>query len=79
MDEDMARRFHKRFAVEEELWRSDDHEGHLVIAGSFSIGRSGLPQLIEITLMPVTREWLPYEGSTIAAWSRRRWKSGVVS
>lgn len=83
MDEDMARRFHKRFAVEEELWRSDDHEGHLVIAGSFSIGRSGLPQLIEITVMPVTREWLPYEGLddralvTKAVEERRRFVKGM--
>lgn len=62
MDDDMARRFHKRFAIEEELWRSDPEESHLVIAASFSIGASGLPQLFEITVMPVTREWLPYEG-----------------
>jgi len=61
MDEDMARRFHKRFAVEEELWRADPQESHLVIAASFSIGSSGLPQLFEITVMPVTREWIPYE------------------
>lgn len=61
MDHDMARRFHKRFAVEEELWRAEADESHLVIAASFSIGPSGLPQLFEITVMPVTREWLPYE------------------
>lgn len=62
VDADMARRFHKRFAVEEELWRSDEQDGHLMIAASFSISPSGLPQLIETALMPVTREWLPYEG-----------------
>jgi len=61
MDEEMARRFHKRFAVEEELWRSDDGEGHLVMAASFSIGQSGLPQLYEIAVMPVTQSWMPYE------------------
>jgi hypothetical protein len=61
MDEDMARRFHKRFAVEEELWRSDGGGGHLVMSATFSIGASGLPQLFEIAVMPVTREWMPYE------------------
>ena len=44
MNEDMARRFHKRFAVEEELWQADGSDGHLMIAASFSIGASGLPQ-----------------------------------
>lgn len=61
MDADMSRRFHKRFAIEEELWRSAEAEGHLIIAASFSIGASGLPQLYDITVMPVTRHWLPYE------------------
>lgn len=61
MDEDMARRFHKRFAIEEELWRSDGGGGHLIIGATFSIGASGLPQLFEIAVMPVTREWIPYE------------------
>ncbi|MBV1692349.1 DUF1173 domain-containing protein [Novosphingobium sp. G106] len=61
MDADMARRFHKRFAVEEELWRSEEAEGHLVMAASFAVGASGLPQLFEIAVMPVNRHWLPYE------------------
>src|SRR3546814_10300167 len=38
MDADMARRFHKRFAAEEELWRSDDRDGSLIMAASFSMG-----------------------------------------
>ena len=61
MDDDMSRRFHKRFAVEEELWRADGNDGHLVMAASFSIGASGLPQLYEAAVMPVTAGWLPYE------------------
>lgn len=61
MDEDMAKRFHRRFAVEEELWRSDEDGGHLMMAASFSIGRSGLPHLYEMAVMPVTAQWLPYE------------------
>lgn len=61
MDEEMARRFHRRFAVEEELWRSQGDDGHLVIAASFSIGASGLPQLFEVSVVPMTPQWLPYE------------------
>src|SRR3546814_17812406 len=62
MDADMARRFHKRFAAEEELWRSDDRDGSLIMAASFSMGASGLAQIFEISVMPVTREWIPSEG-----------------
>src|SRR3546814_6523834 len=57
----MARRFHKRFAADEELWRSDDRDGSLIMAASFSMGASGLAQIFEMSVMPVTREWIPYE------------------
>ena len=67
MDEDMARRFHKRFAGELALWRGQDGQhssgGHLVLAGSFARRREGTFDLIEVALMPVTAEWLPYETS----------------
>ena len=63
MDEDMARRFHKRFAGELALWQAQDGKGHLVMAGSFSRRREGTFDLIEVALMPVTAEWLPYETS----------------
>ena len=61
MDIDLARRFHKRFAMEEELWQSTGDAGHLIIAASFCLKRSGLAEIVEVTLMPVTSEWLPYE------------------
>lgn len=61
MDADMARRFHKRFAVEEQLWNAEDGSGHLMMAATFSVGKSGLPDLIEAAVMPVTRDWLPFE------------------
>ena len=63
MDEDMARRFHKRFAGELALWQAQDGKGHLVMAGSFARRREGTFDLIEVALMPVTAEWLPYETS----------------
>src|SRR3546814_21085377 len=57
MDADMARRFHKRFAAEEELWRSDDRDGHLMIAASVAMVAAGLAQISEMAEMPVTHEW----------------------
>jgi hypothetical protein len=67
MDPDMARRFHKRFAGELALWQAQDNardsDGHLVIAGSFARRRQGTFDLIEVALMPVTGEWMPYETS----------------
>lgn len=61
MDEDMARRFNRTFSEELQLWRSHEKEDHLVMAASFSVSTKGTPQLYEIAVMPVTREWLPYE------------------
>jgi len=67
MDQDMARRFHKRFAGELALWQAQHggkaEQDHLVIAGSFARRREGTFDLIEVALMPVTPEWLPYETS----------------
>ena len=83
MDEDMSRRFHKRFGVEEELWRSQGEDGRLIMAASFSIGASGLPQLIEMAVMPLSFEWLPYEDFeerallTKAVRERRRFVKGL--
>ena len=67
MDQDMARRFHKRFAGELALWQAQDgpngKSGRLVLAGSFARRREGTFDLIEVALMPMTPEWLPYETS----------------
>src|SRR3546814_16367071 len=61
MDADMARRFHKRFAAEEELWRSDDRDGSLIMAASFSMVSSGPAPIFTMTVMPVPRKWTPYD------------------
>jgi len=62
MDTDTAARFHRRFALETDLWRSSTAEdGHLIIAASFALRPSGAAEMFDIALMPVTREWLPYE------------------
>lgn len=61
MDKDMARRFHQRVAAEQGLWNAGGADGHLVMAASFAIAPSGVPELIELSLMPVTAQWLPFE------------------
>lgn len=61
MDVEMSRRFDKRFTEEISLWRRPNNDGHLIVAGSFCRRRSGLFDLVEVTVMPVTAQWLPYE------------------
>ncbi|MBK9005267.1 MAG: DUF1173 family protein [Sphingomonadales bacterium] len=64
LDPDMAKRFNKRFEGDLNLWASDDlRESHLILAGSFCRRPEGTYDLIEVALMPVTRQWLPYESS----------------
>ena len=67
MDQDMARQFHKRFADELALWLAQHgakgEQDHLVLAGWFSRRRGDTFNLIEVALMPVSPEWLPYETS----------------
>lgn len=91
LDQDMARRFYKRFAGDLALWQAQDGpmggpkdgQGHLVIAGSFARRRQGTFDLIEVALMPVTAEWLPYESSderyliAKAVSERRRFVKGL--
>lgn len=61
LDRDMAIRFHKRFAAEEQLWNAEGPRAHLIMAGSFGLSQSGLPEVIEASIMPVTEQWLPFE------------------
>lgn len=60
LDYDEWRRFEKRFASELMLW-SDDDNGHMIFAGSFSMSKEGVMRFYEMTVMPVNEQWLPYE------------------
>jgi hypothetical protein len=76
MDQDMARRFHKRFAGELALWQAQHggkgEQDHLVIAGSFARRREGTFDLIEVALMPVSPSGCPTRPATSATSSPRR-------
>ena len=62
LDPEMTRRFNKRFEGELNLFASDDRrDSHLIMAGSFSKRQDGTYDLIEVALMPVTKQWIPYE------------------
>ena len=62
LDPDMTRRFYKRFEGDLNLFASDDRtDCHLILAGSFCRRPEGTYDLIEVALMPVNRQWLPYE------------------
>lgn len=53
-----TRRFERQFA----LWSASDDIRMLTIA-TFSISPSGIPLVVELSLMPTTREWLPVEST----------------
>jgi len=63
IDPALAGRFHDKFAGELALWQSQPDEGHLMLAGSIARRKEGTFELIDVALMPVTDEWLPYESS----------------
>lgn len=60
LDTDLHDRAVKRFANELEMWQANP-EGHLMMIGTFSVGRTGLASLVEFSLVMVDNHWLPYE------------------
>lgn len=63
LPDDLHARLARRFAVDLELWASDEHS-RLIVAGTVHVNRSGVPTFQELTLMPVTQNWIPYESVT---------------
>lgn len=61
LDEPLYRRLGRRFEPELALWGAAD-DVHMVMIATFSVSAAGLPALVEVSLMPVTRQWLPVEG-----------------
>jgi hypothetical protein len=60
MDEQIYRRLGRRFESALALWGAAD-DIHMVMIATFSVAAAGVPTIVELSLMPVTREWLPIE------------------
>lgn len=60
LDEQIYRRLTRRFERELALWCAAD-DIHMVIIVTFSIAAAGIPTIVELSLMPATRHWLPVE------------------
>jgi len=57
---DLQKKMEKRFA-DELMFHQDLEDIHLVIMATFSINASGSANIEELTLMPVTSTWIPFE------------------
>jgi hypothetical protein len=60
LDEQLYRRMGRRFASVLSLWAACE-DMHMVIIATFSVSDAGIPNVVELFLMPVTQHWLPIE------------------
>ena len=60
LDEQLYRRLGRRFESELALWGAAE-DIHMVIIATFSVAAAGITTILEMSLMPVTRHWLPVE------------------
>jgi hypothetical protein len=60
VDEQLYRQLGRRFEPALALWGAAD-DIHMVMIATFSVGAAGIPTIAELSLMPVTRQWLPVE------------------
>jgi Protein of unknown function (DUF1173) len=60
LDEQLYRRLGRRFGSVLAVWGAAD-DTHLVMIATFSVAAAGIPTIEELSLMPVTRYWLPVE------------------
>jgi hypothetical protein len=60
LDEQLYRRLGRRFESALALWGAAD-DIHMVMMATFSVAAAGVPTIVELSLMPVTRHWLPVE------------------
>jgi hypothetical protein len=62
MDEPLYHRLGRRFESALALWGAAD-DIHMVMIATFSVAAAGVPTIVELSLMPVTRQWLPVENA----------------
>lgn len=60
LDEQLYRRLGRRFDSQLALWASADAV-HMVVIATFGVSEAGIPAVGEMSLMPVTPQWLPIE------------------
>ena len=60
IDETLYRRLGRRFEAELALWASDENL-RMVMVATFAVRSTGIPCIVELSLMPVTWQWLPVE------------------
>jgi hypothetical protein len=60
LDEQLYCRLGRRFESALTLWGAAD-DIHMVMIATFSVATAGVPTIVELSLMPVTRQWLPVE------------------
>jgi hypothetical protein len=60
LDEPLYRRLGRRFESALALWGAAD-DIHMVMIATFSVAAAGVPTIVELSLMPATRQWLPVE------------------
>ena len=62
LDEQLYRRMGRRFERELSLWGASDAI-HMMLIATFGLNDAGVPTIEELSLMPVTGQWLPIEDS----------------
>jgi len=62
LDAQLYRRMERRFEQALSLWGSSDDVQMMVIA-TFATSKGGVPSIEELSLMPVTEQWLPIDDS----------------
>ena len=60
LDEQLYRRLGRRFESALALWGAAD-DIHMVMIATFSVAPTSIPTIVELSLTPVTRHWLPVE------------------
>ncbi|HMN94006.1 MAG TPA: DUF1173 domain-containing protein [Hydrogenophaga sp.] len=60
IDQQLYRRLGRHFETELALWGASEHI-RMVIIATFSVSGTGVPTIVELSLMPVTLHWLPIE------------------
>ena len=60
LDEQLYRRLGRRFESTLALWGAAE-DIHMVVIATFSVAAAGVPTIMELSLMPTTRHWLPLE------------------